>query len=496
MPASTQLVVIGAGPGGYAAAFYAADLGMQVTLVDPAINPGGVCLYRGCIPSKALLHVADVINEARHAEAWGVAFGAPKIDIDRVRAFKTKVVNQLTGGLGQLSKQRKITYIQGTASFRDTHTLEISSESGKSDTLTFEHAIIATGSRPSTIPGLSIQSPRLMDSTSALEIPDVPKSLLVVGGGYIGLELGTVYAALGAKVTVVEMTPGLLPGADRDLVNVLAKRIESMCEAVLLNTKVVGMKETKDGIAVSLDGEGEKERTFDRVLVSIGRRPNSAVPGLERTKVKVNQRGFIEVDPSRRTGEPSIYAIGDVVGEPMLAHKASHEGRVAVEAIGGERVAFEPLAIPAVVFTDPEVAWCGLMETDAQKQNREVTVTRFPWAASGRALTLDRTDGMTKLVIDPKTERVLGVGIVGPGAGELIAEGVVAVEMGANATDLRMSIHPHPTLSETLMEAAEVFFGHATHVYRPKRGQTGVRPGSDQGQTGVRPGSDQGQTGA
>jgi len=493
MPSSTQLVVIGAGPGGYAAAFYAADLGMQVTLVDPAINPGGVCLYRGCIPSKALLHVAEVINEAKHAEAWGVAFGAPTIDIDRVRAFKTKVVNQLTGGLGQLSKQRKITYIQGTASFRDARTLDITSEAGASggsaQTLTFEHAIIATGSRPSTIPGLSINSPRLMDSTGALEVPDIPTSLLVVGGGYIGLELGTVYAALGTKVTVVEMTPGLLPGADRDLVNILAKRIESMCDAVLLNTKVVGMKEAKNGISVSFEGESvsadARERTFDRVLVSIGRRPNSAVPGLEKTKVKVNPRGFIEVDPARRTAEPSIYAIGDVVGEPMLAHKASHEGRVAVEAIAGERVAFEPLAIPAVVFTDPELAWCGLTETDAQKQNREVTVTRFPWAASGRALTLDRTDGMTKLVIDPKTERVLGVGVVGPGAGELIAEGVVAVEMGANATDVRMSIHPHPTLSETVMEAAEIFFGQATHVYRPKRGQTGVRPGSDRGQTGV-----------
>jgi dihydrolipoamide dehydrogenase len=510
MPASTQLVVIGAGPGGYAAAFYAADLGMQVTLVDPAINPGGVCLYRGCIPSKALLHVAEVINEAKHADAWGVTFAPPTIDINRVRAFKTKVVNQLTGGLGQLSKQRKITYIQGTASFRDAHTLEIAGESGPatgsgqapstgsgqaSHTLTFEHAIIATGSRPSAIPGLSINSPRLMDSTGALEVPDVPKSLLVVGGGYIGLELGTVYAALGTKVTVVEMTSGLLPGADRDLVNILAKRIEAMSEAVLLNTKVVGMKEAKDGISVSFEGpstgsgqgpsEPAKERTFDRVLVSIGRRPNSAVPGLEKTKVKVNQRGFIEVDPARRTAEPSIYAIGDVVGEPMLAHKASHEGRVAVEAIAGERVAFEPLAIPAVVFTDPELAWCGLTETDAQKQNREVTVTRFPWAASGRALTLDRTDGMTKLVIDPKTERVLGVGIVGPGAGELIAEGVLAVEMGANATDVRMSIHAHPTLSETVMEAAEVFFGHATHVYRPKRGQSGVRPGSERGQTGV-----------
>jgi dihydrolipoyl dehydrogenase len=474
MPQSTQLVVIGAGPGGYAAAFYAADLGMQVTLVDPAVNPGGVCLYRGCIPSKALLHVAEVINEARHAEAWGVSFGAPKIDLDRVRGFKTKVVNQLTGGLGQLSKQRKITYIQGTAGFVDARTLETKSEKGNKDSLTFEHAIIATGSVPATVPGLSLDSPRLMDSTGALELPDIPKSLLVVGGGYIGLELGSVYAALGTKVTVVEMTDGLLPGADRDLVNVLAKRIESIWEAVLLNTKVVAMKEVKTGIAVTFEGEGlpgdaAKERTFDRVLVSVGRRPNSAVPGLDRTAVKLDRRGFIEVDAARRTAEPSIFAIGDVVGEPMLAHKASHEGRVAVEAIAGERVAFEPLAIPAVVFTDPEIAWCGLTENDARKQNREVAVARFPWAASGRALTLDRPDGMTKLILDPKTERVLGVGIVGPGAGELIAEGVLAIEMGANATDMRMTIHPHPTLSETLMESAEVFFGQATHVYRPKK---------------------------
>ena len=475
MSQSTQVVVIGAGPGGYAAAFYAADLGMQVTLVDPALNPGGVCLYRGCIPSKALLHVADVLNEARHAEAWGVAFGAPKIDVNRLRGFKSKVVDQLTGGLGVLSKQRKITYIQGTAAFRDARTLDVTREGQSApETLTFEHAIIATGSRPATVPGLSIDSPRLMDSTGALELPDIPKSLLVVGGGYIGLELGSVYAALGTKVTVVEMTDGLLPGADRDLVNILAKRIESICEAVLLKTKVVGIKAAKDALAVTLDGEGlgpdaAKERTFDRVLVSVGRRPNSAVPGLDRTKVKVNARGFIEVDGARRTAEPSIYAIGDVVGEPMLAHKASHEGRVAVESIAGERVAFEPLAIPAVVFTDPELAWCGLTENEAKQQSREVTVARFPWAASGRALTLDRPDGMTKLVLDPKTERVLGVGIVGAGAGELIAEGVLAVEMGANATDVRMTIHPHPTLSETLMESAEVFFGQATHVYRPKK---------------------------
>jgi dihydrolipoamide dehydrogenase len=473
---SSQLVVIGAGPGGYAAAFYAADLGMQVTLIDPSVNPGGVCLYRGCIPSKALLHVADVVNEARHAEAWGVTFGAPQIDVDRLRAFKTKVVNQLTGGLGQLSKQRKIAYIQGTAAFRDAHTLEIarSAETGGVEVLAFEHAIIATGSRPSTVPGLSIDSPRVMDSTAALELPDIPKSLLVVGGGYIGLELGSVYAALGTKVTVVEMTGGLLPGADRDLVNILAKRIEAICESVLLNTKVVGMKDVETGVAVTFEGESlvgdaTKERTFDRVLISIGRRPNSAIPGLDRTAVKVNPRGFIDVDPARRTAEPSIYAIGDVVGEPMLAHKASHEGRVAVEAIAGERVAFEPLAIPAVVFTDPELAWCGLTESDAKKDNREVTVARFPWAASGRSLTLDRTDGLTKLILDPKTERILGVGIVGPGAGELIAEGVLAIEMGANATDLRMTIHPHPTLSETLMESAEVFFGQATHVYRPKK---------------------------
>ena len=470
---TTQVVVIGAGPGGYAAAFYAADLGMQVALVDPEANPGGVCLYRGCIPSKALLHVAAVINEAEHAAAWGVSFGSPKIDVGKVRAFKEQVVSQLTGGVGQVARLRKINYIQGTAAFRDPGALEITLTKGGTETLQFEHAVIATGSRPAAVPGLSIDSPRVMDSTAALDLPDVPKSLLVVGGGYIGLELGTVYAALGSKVTVVEMTDGLLPGADRDLVNVLAKRVNAMCEAVLLKTKVVSTKEAKDGIAVTFEGElpegVAKEQTFDRVLVSVGRKPNSAVPGLEKTRVKVGQRGFIEVDEARRTAEPTIYAIGDVVGEPMLAHKASHEARVAIDSIHGEKVAFEPMAIPAVVFTDPELAWCGLTEAEAAKQNREVTVTRFPWAASGRAITLDRTDGMTKLVIDPKTERILGVGIGGPGAGELISEGVLAIEMGTTAADLRMTIHPHPTLSETLMESAEVFFGQSTHVYKPKR---------------------------
>ena len=471
---STQLVVIGGGPGGYTAAFYAADLGMQVTLVDPAVNPGGVCLYRGCIPSKALLHVAKVLNEAKHADAWGISFGEPKVDIDRLRAFKTKVVNQLTGGLGQLSRQRKVTYVRGTAAFTDARSIEITAEDGSAEgqakrTLAFEQAIVATGSHPTRVPGLWIDSPRVMDSTGALDLPDIPTSLLVVGGGYIGLELGSVYAALGTKVTVVEMTAGLLPGADRDLVNILAKRIESVCDAVLLNTKVASMTERKDGIAVTFESaEGRKDQTFDRVLMSVGRRP-SPVPGIEHTGVVVNARGFVEVDEQRRTAEPSIYAIGDVAGEPMLAHKAFHEARVAVEAIAGQKVAYQPLAIPAVVFTDPELAWCGLSEHEAQQQQRAVTVARFPWGASGRSLTLDRSDGMTKLVLDPATERILGVGIVGPGAGELIAEGVLAVEMGANATDLKLSIHPHPTLSETVMESAEVFFGHATHVYRPRR---------------------------
>src|SRR5687767_3577404 len=471
MPSSTQLVVIGGGPGGYAAAFYAADLGMQVTIVDMEANPGGVCLYRGCIPSKALLHVAKVAGEAKHATNWGLTYPDPKIDLDKLRSFKDGVVSKLTGGLGQLSKQRKITFVQGKASFIDAKSLSIELTAGGTDTLSFEHAIIATGSQPSVIPGLSIKSDRLMDSTGALDLPEIPKTLLVVGGGYIGLELGSVYAALGTKVTVVEMTDGLLPGADRDLVTFLARRLETVLDKILLKTKVVSMTEAKKGIVVKMESPtGEaSEQTFDRVLVSIGRRPNSAIPGLDRTGVTVGERGFITVDPTMRTTAANIFAIGDVVGEPMLAHKASHEARVAVEAIMGHKVAFEPQAIPAVVFTDPEVAWCGLTETEAKKQGRKVEIAKFPWAALGRALAIDRPDGMTKLVIDPETERILGVGIVGAGAGELIAEGVLAVEMAALATDLKLSIHPHPTMSETLMEAAEVFFGHSTHVYRPKK---------------------------
>jgi dihydrolipoamide dehydrogenase len=468
---STQLAVVGGGPGGYAAAFLAADLGLSTTLVDPEANPGGVCVYRGCIPSKALLHVADVIDEARQAKSWGVDFGEPKIQLDKIRAFKDKVVERLTTGTGQLVKFRKIQYLRGWAEIVDAHHLRVKLVAGGEEQIQFEHAILATGSVPAIPPMLKVDDPRVMDSTGALDLPDVPKSLLVVGGGYIGLELGSVYATLGSAVTVVEMTAGLLPGADRDLVDILAKRVAQTMKSVLLETKVVAVKPEANGIRVTLEGKAEpKEQIFDRVLVSVGRRPNSKIPGLERTHVQVDQRGFIMVDEQRRTHEPSIFAIGDVVGEPMLAHKASHEGRVAVEVMAGENVAFAPRAIPAVVFTDPELAWAGLTESQAAQENRKVTVAKFPWGASGRAITLDRTDGLTKLILDPPSERLLGVGLVGPGAGELIAEGVLAIEMGATATDLKLSIHPHPTLTETLMESAEVFFGQATHVYRPKRG--------------------------
>jgi dihydrolipoamide dehydrogenase len=471
MPQSTQVAVIGGGPGGYAAAFLAADLGFEVTLVDCEPNPGGVCLYRGCIPSKALLHVAKVIDDSRHAADWGVRFGEPQIDLERLRGWKDQVVDRLTGGLGQLARQRKVEYVRGRAGFRDAGTLEIEPEGGGDvRVLAFGQAIIATGSRPAAVPDLSIESDRILDSTSALALRDVPRTLLVVGGGYIGLELGTVYAALGTRVTVVEMTAGLLPGADRDLVGVLEKRAAQIFDEVRLETRVTGMKEHGKGIRVSFEGKaGEAAGVFDRVLVAVGRRPNSNVPGLERTGVQLRDRGFIRVDRQMRTGEPHILAIGDVVGEPMLAHKASHEGRVAAEVIAGRKAVFDPAAIPAVVFTDPEIAWCGLTETQARNEKRRVAVARFPWAASGRALTLDAAAGVTKLVLDPGTERVLGVGIAGAGAGELIAEGVLAVEMAALASDVAMSIHPHPTLSETLMESAEVFFGHATHVHRPRK---------------------------
>jgi dihydrolipoamide dehydrogenase len=469
MAETTQLVVLGAGPGGYAAAFYAADLGMQVALVDEEKNPGGVCLYRGCIPSKALLHVAKVIDEAKHAGNWGVTYTEPKVDVDKLRGFKQGVVDKLTAGVGSIAKMRKVKFVQGRATLTGPKSMSVTGPGGTTE-LQFEHLILATGSHPTTIPTLALDSPRMMDSTSGLEVPDVPKSLLVIGGGYIGLELGTVYAALGSKVSVVEMTPGLLPGADRDLVAVLEKRLKTLFSAILLNTKVVKVAEDGQGIRVTFEGDvAEKEQLFDRVLVAVGRRPNSKIPGLETTKVKVAANGFIETDEQRRTAEPNIFAIGDVAGEPMLAHKASHEARVAVEVMNGHKAVFEPQAIPAVVFTDPEIAWCGMTEAQAQASGIEFEVAKFPWGALGRAITIDRPDGLTKLILEKGTGRILGVGVAGSGAGELIAEGVLAIEMGATAEDLKLVIHPHPTLSETLMESAEVFFGQSTHVYKPRR---------------------------
>jgi len=471
MSEKINLVVIGGGPGGYAAAFLAADLGMIVTLVDLEKNPGGVCLYRGCIPSKALLHVAKLIYEADEAKNWGIEFSKPKIDLDKLREWKTGVVNKLTGGLGILSKQRKINFVQGKASFINSSTVKVEKVGGGTEDITFDKTIIATGSRITTIPSLEIKSERFLNSKTALDLPAIPKSLLVIGGGYIGLELGSVYNALGSEISVVEMLDGLLPGADRDLVSHLAKRIKSDFEEVMLKSKVVEMKEVKNGIKVKIeDKDGNiNDKVYDYVLMSIGRKPDTSGLGLENTKVKVNDRGWINVNEQLRTDDSNIFAIGDIVGEPMLAHKASHEGRVAVEVIAGGKAAFEPKAIPAVVFTDPEIAWAGLTETLAKKQNIKINVSKFPWAASGRATTLDRFDGVTKILSEPGTERILGVGICGPGAGELIAEGVLAIEMAANLTDLKLTIHPHPTLSETVMEAAEVFFGQSTHIYRPKR---------------------------
>ncbi len=469
----TQLVVIGAGPGGYAAAFMASDLGMKVTLVDLERSLGGVCLLRGCIPSKALLHVARVMAEAQHLADWGVSFAAPQIDLAAVRARKEKVIATLTGGLKQIAKKRNVEVIQAWARFEDSQTLRLDSVGGQpvaDPRLQFEHCIVATGSSPTRLPAFNLPTSRIMDSTGALELADVPKSLLIVGGGYIGLEMGSVYAALGSRVSVVELTDGLLPGADRDLVKPLHARLEKTFAGIWLNTKVVSLADKKDAIEVTFDGAApEKTQRFDRVLLSIGRRPNSADLGLEKTKVQVDKRGFITVGDRARTADPKILAIGDVAGEPMLAHKAAHQAKAAVEALAGHPVAFHPRAIPAVVFTDPEVAWAGLTQTEAARQNRPVEVAQFPWAACGRAQAVGRTEGLTKWLIDPATQRVVGCGIVGPGAGDLISEAVLAIEMGAHVRDLTEAVHPHPTLSETLGAAAEVHLGLATDLYRPRR---------------------------
>ena len=471
----SNIVVLGGGPGGYAAAFLAADLGMDVTLVESESRLGGTCLLRDCIPSKALLHVSKVMDEAVElSEEWGVKFSKPKVNLNRLRDRKNKVISNLTGGLGQLAKKRKVNVIHATGVFENSTTLKLEGDDESipaEKQLTFDYCILASGSIPAMPGAFDIGTDRVMDSTGALDLADIPESLLVIGGGYIGLEMGTVYAHLGSKVSVVELADGLLMGADRDLVRPLEKRLKGLFEErIFLNTKVGSVGQRGDKVEVAFEGPSKYgTEKYDRVLVSVGRRPRTFDMGLENTQVKLDGRGFVLHDAQQKTDDPHILVIGDAAGEPMLAHKATHEGRLAIEVLAGHPVEFDKAAIPAVVFTDPEIAWAGVTADDAKRDGRKVEVVSYPWAASGRGQAIGRTDGMTKWIVDPETERVLGCGIVGPGAGELIAEAVLAIEMGCEVRDLSETVHPHPTLSETVMNAAEVFYGTATEVYKPKR---------------------------
>lgn len=468
MSDTKQLVVIGAGPGGYTAAFLAADRGMDVALIDVRENPGGVCLYEGCIPSKALLHVAKLLEETKHASAWGLTFQEPEIDLDKLRAFKESVIGKLTGGTGQLVKQRKIEYFQGRASFTGSNSLKIDLVAGGTQELNFKNALLATGSEVVRIPGLWLEDERMIDSTGALELKDIPGSMLVIGGGIIGLEMANVYSALGSKVSVVEMMSQLIPGADKDLVSVLQRSLKPRLEKIMLKTQVKSVEATDKGLKVTFDGKTTGDVTYDKVLMAVGRRPVTKGLGLENTVVKTDEKGFVTVDGTLRTDDSSIYAIGDIVGNPMLAHKASAEAKVAIDAIQGKKAAFEPAGIPSVVYTDPELSWVGLNENTATEEGIEIEIQKFPWVASGRAVSMDRRDGLTKILADPKTKRILGMGIVGPGAGEMIAEATLAVEMAATVDDLALTIHAHPTLSETVMETAEMFHGESTHIFKPK----------------------------
>jgi dihydrolipoamide dehydrogenase len=466
----TQLLVLGGGPAGYPAAFRAADLGMNVTVVDSDPKLGGVCVQRGCIPSKALLHVARLINEAREAAHMGLTFEPPRVDLDKLRQFVAQsVIGRMTGGLDMLTKARGVERIRARGVFESSKMLRLEGET--TGTIAFDNCIVAVGSIPAMPKAFALGDPRVMDSTGALLLPDVPKRLLVIGAGYIGLEMGTVYAALGSRVTVVEFLDGILLGADRDLVKPLEERLRRRFESIRLNTKVASLSAEPAGIAAVLEAAdgGRTQETFDRVLVSVGRRPNSAGIGLEKTKVALDEKGFIKVDSRGRTSDPNILAVGDVAGEPMLAHKGTHQAIAAVEALAGEPAEFVPRCIPAVVFTDPEIAWAGITEKEAADKGTAVEVHKWPWAASGRATTLARNDGLTKLIVEPQSKRILGVGIAGVGAGDLISEGALAIEMGAVARDLAETVHPHPTLSETLMEAAEVALGRPVHIYKPRR---------------------------
>lgn len=464
----TDLLVIGGGPGGYTAAFRAADLGLQVTLVNADDNLGGTCLLRGCIPSKALLHVAELITEASEARTYGLTFGDPKIDLDALRSWKDNIITRLSTGLSGLVRRRKVTHLTGYAQFENSQSASIAGN-GDIDRVEFEYAIIATGSRPVVLPVFALDTPRILDSTTALDLDEIPKSLLVVGGGIIGLELGSVYAALGSAVTVVEMTDTLLPGTDPDLVKPLEIRLRQAFSAIHIRTRVTHIEEVNTGIEVHCEGDGSKiSEIFDRVLLCIGRRPNTDNIGLENTDIEPNDHGFIEVDSQMRTNDPRLFAIGDAIPGPGLAHKAAHEGKIAAEILAGEPASFDAL-IPSVVYTDPEIAWVGLTETDAREQNRKIDIVRFPWAALGKAHAIGRIEGQTKLIVDPYTRRVLGMGIVGPNAGDLIAEGVLAIEMAAVAEDIAHTIHPHPSLAESIGIAADIHLGSATDVYMPKK---------------------------
>lgn len=468
-PIKTEIVVVGAGPGGYAAAFYAADLGKQVILIERDNRLGGVCLNRGCIPSKALLHATHQITAARESEHRGIAFTPPTVDLAKLRTWKESILAKLGGGIAQLAKMRNVQVIQGRAYFEGSQSLRVENEQGQ-QFINYETAILAVGSVPAMPKAFDLGNPRIMTSTEALEIEDIPGNLLVVGGGYIGMEMGTIYAALGSKVTVVEALDSILAGADSDLARPVVLAAKKAFKEIRLKAKVLKMSTAGKQIKVEIEFDGKKvEELYDRVLVSVGRAANSADLGLQNTKVTLDDKGFIKVNTQQQTSDPHIYAIGDIAGGILLAHKAHKEGRIAVEAINGESSVMENVVIPAVVFTDPELAWCGLTEAEAKARGIAHEVSKFPWAASGRALSFDRTDGVTKMIIDPESERVLGVGICGAGAGELIAEAVLALEMGATAEDIALTVHPHPTLSETLMECAEAFYGHATHTIAKKR---------------------------
>ena len=464
----TDLLVIGSGPGGYAAAFRAADLGLDVTMVDMAQRPGGVCLFKGCIPSKTFLFLSELIHDARRAENMGITFGKPQIDLKALREWKAKVIDTMANGLVSLSQRRGVQVLQGRAQFETSDTERL--YDCEVSHIKFRHAIIATGSRPIPFPGMEFKpGGRIMSSTGALALADVPQKLLIIGGGYVGLELGTVYAALGSRVRLVELEDRLLPGVDADLVEPLHRRLSDIFDSVHLKTKVASMQETDDGVAVVLEGEVEKpEQNFDRVLVAIGRRASSNNIGLENTQVELDERGFIKVDDRLRSTDERIFAVGDVAGGLMLAHKATREGKVAAEVIAGQPSAFDVRAIPAVVYTDPQIAWCGLTEEEARAENIPIKVQRFPWKFSGRATTMGAPEGLTKIIVDPDSGRILGVGICGRNTEGLISEGVLAIEMGALAEDMALSIHPHPTLSETEGEAAELYLGSATHILSKK----------------------------